>query len=149
LETFVKSATQRGFTIIEVLIVIGIIGVLTAIALPSYRSYIQKANRAVAESFLLNVANRQEQYLLDKRGYFCTTGTCTHLISLPVTIPDEVSRNYTITVTAVDASPPTFQVNAIPTSTGANANDTKCATLTYTNAQIKGKTGTGAVTDCW
>ncbi len=133
------------------MVVMGIIGILTAIALPSYRTYIQKANRAAAESFMLNVANKQEQFLLDKRKYFCTTGSCTNLIALPVTVPTEVARNYTISATAVDTTsgPPTFSISAAPLSTGGNATDTKCATLTYTSAQVKSQSGTGSVSDCW
>jgi type IV pilus assembly protein PilE len=154
----VKSRAQRGFTLIEALIVLGIIGILSAIAYPSYQQYVIRANRSAAQGYMLNLANKQEQYLLDKRAYFCTApNTCTNVevLTSVSTMPVEVSRNYTVTVAAPNSAvPPTFTITATPISTSQQANDSKCRSQTYTNVGVnKGVTGsptpTGTATTCW
>ncbi len=57
-----------GFTLLEILIVIAIIGILASIGYPSYQQYIVKANRAAAQQFLLEAASVQQQYLLANNG---------------------------------------------------------------------------------
>jgi type IV pilus assembly protein PilE len=143
-----RNFKQPGFTLIELMITVAIVGILAAVAYPSYTQYIVKSNRSAAESFMFGVANKQEQYILDARAY----ATSIDLLGFTTTaIPTEVSKNYTVTVAADNtATPPTYTVTATPISGSAQATrDTKCATLTLTQAGIKGKSGTGSVSDCW
>lgn len=65
----VRRSPERGFTLIEVMIVVTIIGILLAVGLPSYQNSIQKGRRSDAISALLEVANRQEQHMLDRSTY--------------------------------------------------------------------------------
>lgn len=81
----------RGFTLIELLIVTAIVAILAAIALPSYRQHVVRANRAQAKQFMEDVANRQEQYLLDQRSYTAAIGSG----GLGMTAPQETSGLYT------------------------------------------------------
>ena len=60
---------NTGFTLIELMIVVTVIGILSAIAYPSYRNYITKARRSDAQQLLLDMVNREEQYMLDVRSY--------------------------------------------------------------------------------
>lgn len=144
--------SHRGFTLVELMITVAIIGILSAIAFPSYMQYIVRTNRSAAESFMFNVANKQEQSMLNARSYFSVaTGVPAEWTAVSITVPTEVSKNYTMTVTAVNTgTPPTYTVTATPIAGGTQAtSDTKCATLTLTQDGTKGKTGTGSVSNCW
>ena len=65
---------NSGFTLIEVLIVVAILGILMSIAVPAYSEYIRRAHRAAAQQFLLDVAQRQEQYLAVRHDPRCGSG---------------------------------------------------------------------------
>lgn len=136
---------MRGFTLIELMIVVLILGVLASLAVTSYSRYVVKTNRAAAAAVLLGIANRQEQYFLDAREY------AANMTTLGATPPPEVAEHYTIATTATNnATPPGFQVTATPISGSSQATrDTKCATLTLTSAGAKSISGSGTVQDCW
>lgn len=102
----------RGFTLIELMIAIAIIGILAAIAYPSYQNSVIKGNRANAKAFLMDVAQREQQYLLDNRSYATGASALADLKLTP--IPGEVSRFYTVDVAAVAGPPAGFTVTATP-----------------------------------
>lgn len=103
---------ERGFTLIELMITIVIVGILAGIALPGYQNYVRKSHRTGAQAEMLDIANRQQQYLLVNRGY-ATTFTM-----LGYSVPSDVSARYTCSLTASNPSTglPTFSVSCAPTS---------------------------------
>lgn len=114
-------AKSRGFTLIEVMVVVAIVAILAAIAIPSYQEHLRKGRRAEAQAFLTQVAQRQQQYLMDARTYALGGGAIT---ALNLTPPTSVSNFYTITVSPdAPTQPPSFTVFAAPKAGTAQATD--------------------------
>jgi type IV pilus assembly protein PilE len=131
---------QAGLTLIELMIVIVVIGILAAVAIPSYREYILRSHRNAAQAFLQDVASRQAQYLLDARAY------ATSISALGLTTPNDLATRYTFSPTATNtASGVAFTVQAIPI--GPQAGE-RCGTLSIDSAGAKAATGSSPV-GCW
>ena len=99
-----------GFTLIELMITIVIIGILAGIALPAYQNSVRKSHRSAAQAEMLDIANREQQYLLANRSYTAT------LSNLGYSVPTEVAARYTCTVSVTSTGLPTFTVSCAPTS---------------------------------
>lgn len=137
---------QRGFTLIEVMIVVAIVGILAAIAYPSYMEHIRKGNRADAEASLMQLSQFMERYYTGT-GHYSKTAAQTDVPDNPAP-PYPTGTNYTFTITVGDAGT-SYKATATPNNPGVMAND-KCGNLTLTNTGLKGQTGTGVTTaDCW
>lgn len=105
----------RGFTLIELMITVVIVGILATIAVPSYISYQQRANRSAAQQTMMNLASQVEQYRLDARNYPSGIGTAAGQIDF--TVPAEASNYYNITLASDNtATPPTYTITATPIS---------------------------------
>lgn len=125
---------HRGFTLIELMITVAIVGILVSIAYPSYLAQVRKSRRADAQAALMNIAARQQQMLLDTRSYAATVGT------LNITLPVSVVQNYAVTITVGTATVPTFMATATPS--GSQVGDT-CGVLSLD------QTGAKLPSTCW
>jgi type IV pilus assembly protein PilE len=119
---------QRGFTLIELMMVVAIVAILAAVAYPSYMSYLAKGNRSAAEAHLMDIAQSQQRYLLDARSY------ASDLKTLNMTTPSSVSPYYTITIATAAGPPPTFTATATPKAGTSQASD---VTLSIDGAGLK------------
>lgn len=129
---------SKGFTITELLIVSAVVGILAAVAFPSYQNHVRKGARAAAQAAMMQVADREAQYLLDARNYALGSGALT---ALNVTVPTDVASKYTITVTASDGTstattPPSYTIVATPVTGGAQVSDGTLK-LTHTGAKTR------------
>ena len=122
---------NNGFTLIELMITVAVIGILAAVAYPSYNNYLIRATRSAAQSFMLDVSNKEEQYLLDARIYAAVANNA-GFSTLGLTVPVEVSRFYNLSVASVTAS--TYSIQAAPIAGTRQASD---GTLGLTNAGTK------------
>ena len=101
-----QARAPRGFTLIEVMITVAIVAILASIALPSYQQYIVRSKRSAAQAQMMDIANRQQQFLIANRSYADKTALTTSGYSLPA----EVGSNYSYDVTLQDSGPPTFTI---------------------------------------
>ena len=89
---------SKGFTLIELMVVVVIVAILAAIAYPSYRESVKRGNRRAAQSVMMEIVNREHQYFIANRVYADET-------ALNYTLPQDVDQNYEYAI-AVDAGPP-------------------------------------------
>ena len=144
-----RKNKQKGFTLLELLIVLAIVGILTGIALPMYQNYMVKAKRADAKAALSELSVWMERQYTAKG---CYSKDCANNDSptLPFTAtPKSGAANYNLTVTVTGTSPSFgtgFTLTATPTD---KQKDSLCGALSLTNTGAKTISGTGTVAECW
>lgn len=142
---------NRGFTLVEMIIVVTMIAILASIAIPSYRNYVMRANRTVAKTSLVELQARQESYYVDRKRY-ATLLTSLAYPADPAWVsatgePDtsvQTDSVYRIDLEGVTATG--YTLTATPV--GAQADDDRCGTLSIVASGRKAASGSDGV-DCW
>lgn len=138
---------SRGFTIIEILTVLAIIGLLAAIAIPSYRKSVQKSNRSDAKITLSRLATLEERYYFRANNY---TGDFADIVTGATSgAPINSDGSYYSIVLTLSGGGTGWSMTA--TAQGTQATDTDCAKFTLTNLGTKTavNSSNAANTSCW
>lgn len=120
--------SRHGFTLIEMMITVAIVGILAAVAYPAYTQYMIRANRVAAQSEMMDIANRQQQFLMTNRSY----ASKAVLEASGYALPAEVGSKYSYAIVVGAGSVPAYTLTFTPS--GSQASD---GTLTLDSAGIK------------
>jgi type IV pilus assembly protein PilE len=129
------SNRERGFTLVELMIVVAVIGILSAIALPSYQAYIERSRRADGKAALMRAAQWLER---------AATATGTYPAALAAGLANSESNHYTLTY-AMGGAGTTYTLTATPVTS-----DSQCGNLTLDQGGVRGRSGSGLTAiECW
>lgn len=128
--------SEQGFTLTELLVTVVIISILLGIAVPSYRQYVIRSKRTAAQAAMMDIANREQQFLLANRAY----ADKATLEANGYVLPAEVSDSYSWSVKTTDiggvaCTAPCFSITF--TGAGGQANDNSPSPLTLTSTGDK------------
>lgn len=137
-----KLPTHSGFTLIELMIAVSIVGILAAIALPSYNDSLMKSRRADAKTALLELANAMERHFTVNNTYCgAAAGGCT---GSPTIYTPQHEQFYSIDINSASSSQ--YSLTATPVQSSSQKDDV-CGTLSINQAGVKTSNGTGE--NCW
>lgn len=128
-----------GFTLIELMIVVAIIGLLAAIGFPAYNKYVERGKRAEGRAHLMDTAALLERYYSDNNKY----ATADNTFAPPGINTTSETGKYNVSITT-SGTYQTYTLTATPTFTDAD-----CGNLTLDQTGTKGVSGSTSVSDCW
>ena len=141
-----RQLALRGFTLIELMIVVAIVAIIAAVGYPSYISHITKTKRVAAEACLSEYANYMERYYSTNLRYDKdSAGTANTLPALSCASDLKADYKFSFVPTTGQS---TYRVRAEPQGSQASR-DTECKTISLDQAGTKTENGTGTVASCW
>lgn len=136
---------SRGFTLVELMITVSVIGILTAVAVPAYRNHVMRSKRSEATVILLRIQAAQEKFLLQNNAYSANLAGAPPVGLGMVTVTE--GGNYNLGLARVGNG-----FTATATATSGQASDTKCRTFTINQSgvrQAQNSGGTDNTAECW
>lgn len=140
------SRNDKGFTLIELMMVIAIIGILAAIAIPNYTEYLARSKRSEGLSLLSEVAARQERFYAQNNSYVTSNADLTKLAIRNTANNKITSENgyYEVTVSSLGND------GGYTLTATQKFGDTPCGNLILDALGTRGRTGSGKTVDqCW
>lgn len=146
-----QARLQRGFSLIELMVVVAIIAIIAAFAYPSYMNYVVNTKRTAGTSALLQIADRQQQFFMDNKRY-ANDLTLLGFPANPLVLNDQGNSTgagdtaavYTVSLSNVTAT--TYTITAAPLNQMAK-HDTDCGSLVLD--QRGTQSASSGATDCW
>lgn len=134
---------KNGFTLVELMITVAVVGILAIIAVPSYTQYVRRANRTDATKTMTLNAQALERCYSQAFSYVNCAGAAAGTLASP-------NRKYNVTISVPDPAvpAPSYFIRAVPLSPDQIA-DTACTTFTLNTAGAQGATGTANAQTCW
>lgn len=151
------AAKSHGFTLIEIMITVAIVGVLAAIALPSYASYIARARRADARTQLVQAGQFMQRFYVANDNYAQDRAGNTVLSQFPASLkqsPADSTKLYDLVIPPASLTASGFEIQMVPVAGGIMGNDS-CGSFSLTSTGVRsvvvgGLVDTGALRDsCW
>ena len=157
-----KNNKYKGFTLLELMISVAILGVIAAVAVPAYTDHIKKAKRTPAKVELLRIAQMQESYFVQNLSYARDLTDTAGGLGLGANVHTD-QNEYGITMTALDSgggnctgvaadSCASFTITATPFTNSSQSGDNDCPRFTISNTGQKGTAASASIDQvrkCW
>ena len=134
---------KNGFSLVELMVAVGIVGILAAIAIPSYSAYVKRANRSDATRSLSATAQALERCYSQNFTYAVATCPVAGITPVPSS-----QGYYTVTIVVTPGPPETYFLSAVP-ALPPQTTDASCTSFTLSSTGLQGATPLGNTQTCW